>query len=190
MFIRILTVLLMLYRVRGAILIGIFLVSVISWPRPTSVTLFPYTEAGDALFDYFKQVVTFHPLTKVGNVIDVSKFSFLLEYSWLNENWCYSTTTVTLKCGMLLSQSYTSIFWVRPSVSFLSCILLTLAIQTPLGKTHSTAFSTFPLAHSLHTVLCTPWPNLLDCAIRLLSTLRGLLLHIASMHSVLAWELL
>lgn len=85
MFIRILTVLLMLYRVRGAILIGIFLVSVISWPRPTSVTLFPYTEAGDALFDYFKQVVTFHPLTKVGNVIDVSKFSFLLEYSWLNE---------------------------------------------------------------------------------------------------------
>jgi len=66
----ILTVLLMLYRVRGAILIGIFLVSIISWPRPTAVTLFPYTEAGDVLFDYFKQVVTFHRLTKVGNVID------------------------------------------------------------------------------------------------------------------------
>ena len=70
-FYRILTVLLMLYRVRGAILIGIFLVSIISWPRPTAVTYFPYTEAGDVLFDYFKQVVTFHPLTKVGNVIDV-----------------------------------------------------------------------------------------------------------------------
>ncbi|KIK69176.1 hypothetical protein GYMLUDRAFT_35245 [Collybiopsis luxurians FD-317 M1] len=66
----ILTVLLMLYRVRGAILIGIFLVSVISWPRPTSVTYFPHTDAGDALFDYFKQVVTFHRLSKVGNVID------------------------------------------------------------------------------------------------------------------------
>jgi AGZA family xanthine/uracil permease-like MFS transporter len=66
----ILTVLLMLYRVRGAILIGIFLVSVISWPRSTPVTYFPHTDAGNQLFDYFKQVVTFHPLTKVGNVID------------------------------------------------------------------------------------------------------------------------
>ncbi|KAF7375980.1 hypothetical protein MSAN_00012600 [Mycena sanguinolenta] len=48
----ILTVLLMLYRVRGAILIGIFLTSIVSWPRPTS------------------QVVTFHRLQKVGNAID------------------------------------------------------------------------------------------------------------------------
>ncbi|KAJ3888446.1 hypothetical protein GG344DRAFT_79758 [Lentinula edodes] len=69
----ILTVLLMLYRVRGAILIGIFLVSIISWPRPTAVTYFPHTDAGDALFDFFKQVVTFHPLHKVGNVIDESE---------------------------------------------------------------------------------------------------------------------
>jgi AGZA family xanthine/uracil permease-like MFS transporter len=61
----------MLYRIKGSILIGIFLVSVISWPRPTSVTYFPHTDAGDALFDYFKKVVTFHPLSKVGNVIDV-----------------------------------------------------------------------------------------------------------------------
>ncbi|KAJ7761721.1 hypothetical protein B0H16DRAFT_1809831 [Mycena metata] len=67
---RILTVLLMLYRVRGAILIGIFLISVVSWPRPTAVTYFPHTDTGDALFDYFKQVVTFHRLQKVGNVID------------------------------------------------------------------------------------------------------------------------
>ncbi|KAJ7086457.1 permease family-domain-containing protein [Mycena belliarum] len=66
----ILTVLLMLYRVRGAILIGIFLTSIVSWPRPTAVTYFPHTAAGDALFDYFKQVVTFHRLEKVGNAID------------------------------------------------------------------------------------------------------------------------
>ncbi|KAJ7603824.1 permease family-domain-containing protein [Roridomyces roridus] len=65
-----LTVLLMMYRVRGAILIGIFLTSIVSWPRPTAVTYFPHTTAGDALFDYFKQVVTFHRLQKVGNVID------------------------------------------------------------------------------------------------------------------------
>lgn len=62
----------MMYRVRGAILIGIVLTSIISWPRPTAVTFFPHTAAGDALFDYFKQVVAFHKLEKIGNVIDVS----------------------------------------------------------------------------------------------------------------------
>lgn len=68
----ILTVLMLMYRVRGAILIGIFLVSIISWPRPTSVTYFPHTAAGDAMFNYFKKVVTFQPLDKIGNVIEVS----------------------------------------------------------------------------------------------------------------------
>ncbi|KAG7442233.1 uncharacterized protein BT62DRAFT_936350 [Guyanagaster necrorhizus] len=64
------TVLLMMYRIRGAILIGIFLVSIISWPRPTSVTYFPYTDSGDQLFEFFKKVVTFHKLEKIGNAID------------------------------------------------------------------------------------------------------------------------
>ena len=68
----------MIYRIRGAIIIGIFLVSIISWPRPTAVTLFPHTPAGDALFDYFKQVVNFRRLQKVGNVIDVGITSFYL----------------------------------------------------------------------------------------------------------------
>lgn len=76
----ILTVLLMIYRVRGAILIGIFLVSIISWPRPTVVTLFPHTTAGDAAFDYFKQVVNFRKLEKVGNALDVS---VVLSYFWI-----------------------------------------------------------------------------------------------------------
>lgn len=69
----------MIYRVRGAILIGIFLVSIISWPRPTPVTLFPYTPAGDVAFDYFKQVVSFRKLEKVGNALDVSA---ILPYFW------------------------------------------------------------------------------------------------------------
>ena len=69
---RFFTLILMMYRVRGAILMGIFLTSIISWPRPTPVTYFPHTEAGDAMFDYFKQVVAFQPLDKIGNVIDVS----------------------------------------------------------------------------------------------------------------------
>ncbi|KAF8881607.1 permease family-domain-containing protein [Infundibulicybe gibba] len=66
----ILTVLLMLYQVRGAILIGIFITAIVSWPRPTAITYFPHTPVGDGLFDFFKQVVTFHRLEKVGNVID------------------------------------------------------------------------------------------------------------------------
>jgi adenine/guanine/hypoxanthine permease len=61
----ILTAMLMMYRVKGAIIIGILLVSIISWPRPTPVTLFPHTEVGDAGFDFFKKVVTFHPIQRV-----------------------------------------------------------------------------------------------------------------------------
>ncbi|KAF5320090.1 hypothetical protein D9611_010319 [Ephemerocybe angulata] len=65
----ILTLLLLMYRVHGAILIGIFTVSIISWPRPTAVSYFPHTPEGDTLFDFFKQVVTFQPLDKIGNVL-------------------------------------------------------------------------------------------------------------------------
>ncbi|KAI0739607.1 xanthine/uracil permease [Daedaleopsis nitida] len=65
----ILTIFLMLYRVKGALLIGIFLTSIISWPRHTAVTYFPDTEAGDEAFNFFKQVVTFWPLKHTGNAI-------------------------------------------------------------------------------------------------------------------------
>ncbi|KAK5175296.1 uncharacterized protein LTR77_000434 [Saxophila tyrrhenica] len=61
----ILTVMLMMFRVKGAIIIGILLVSIISWPRPTPVTYFPYTPVGDDMFDFFKQVVTFHPIQSI-----------------------------------------------------------------------------------------------------------------------------
>lgn len=59
------TVMLMMYRVKGAIIAGILLVSIISWPRPTPVTYFPYTELGDDMFNFFKQVVTFHPIQRI-----------------------------------------------------------------------------------------------------------------------------
>ena len=64
----------MLYRIRGAILIGIFIVAIISWPRPTAVTYFPHSELGDQRFDFFKKIDTFHPINKIGNAIDVSSF--------------------------------------------------------------------------------------------------------------------
>ena len=64
------TAFLMMYRVKGAIIAGILLVSIISWPRNTSVTTFPHTEAGDSAFKFFKQVVTFHPIQHVLAVQD------------------------------------------------------------------------------------------------------------------------
>lgn len=64
------TVVLILYRVRGAILIGIFLTAIVSWPRPTAVTYFPHTPAGDQLFDFFKKVVAFQPISHIGGAIN------------------------------------------------------------------------------------------------------------------------
>jgi len=60
----------MSYKVKSSIVIGIAVVSIMSWPRPTSFTYFPYTEEGNARFDFFKKVVTVHPLKHTLNVID------------------------------------------------------------------------------------------------------------------------
>jgi AGZA family xanthine/uracil permease-like MFS transporter len=70
------TVLLMMYRVKGAIIAGILLVSIISWPRPTDVTYFPHTELGDSKFNFFKQVVTFRPIKNTLNAQrwDISEY--------------------------------------------------------------------------------------------------------------------
>ncbi|KAI0886106.1 permease family-domain-containing protein [Annulohypoxylon maeteangense] len=70
------TALLMMYRVKGAIIAGILLVSIISWPRGTSVTYFPYTAVGDSEFNFFKQVVDFHRITKTLGVQqwDISEY--------------------------------------------------------------------------------------------------------------------
>ncbi|KAG0324750.1 hypothetical protein BGZ99_001470 [Dissophora globulifera] len=60
----------LLYRVRGAVLIGILFISILSWFRGTTITYFPYTDAGDAMFDYFKKVVTFHPIQSILGKMD------------------------------------------------------------------------------------------------------------------------
>ncbi|SAM09664.1 hypothetical protein [Absidia glauca] len=54
---------LMMYRVRGAILLSIIFIAITSWPRNNAVTYFPYTPQGDTMFDYFKQVVSVHKMT-------------------------------------------------------------------------------------------------------------------------------
>lgn len=64
------TAFLMMYRVKGAIIAGILLVSFISWPRDTPVTFFPRTAQGNDSFDFFKQVVNFRPIKKILAVQD------------------------------------------------------------------------------------------------------------------------
>jgi len=80
-----LTVFLMMYRVKGAILIGIFLTSIISWPRGTPFTTFPHTDAGNEAFAFFEKVVAFHPLKHIGNAID---------YNYMNGKVWYALVTL------------------------------------------------------------------------------------------------
>ncbi|KAG0241206.1 hypothetical protein BGW41_006199 [Actinomortierella wolfii] len=62
--------LLVLYRLKGAILIGILVIAIISWPRGTPVTYFPYDNVGNERFNYFKQVVSFHTIQKTLGVME------------------------------------------------------------------------------------------------------------------------
>ncbi|KAF2227180.1 purine transporter [Elsinoe ampelina] len=57
-----LTGILMTYKIRGAIIFGILIVSIFSWPRNSDFTYFPRTPVGDSRFDFFKNVVTFRPI--------------------------------------------------------------------------------------------------------------------------------
>ena len=90
----------MLYRVKGALLIGIILTSVISWPRGTAITFFPYTKAGDVAFDYFKKVVAFHPLEQVGGALDVG--TLILSLCYTPDGGSNSYNIVILEYGTLL----------------------------------------------------------------------------------------
>ncbi|WQF89707.1 Putative nucleobase cation symporter 2 family [Colletotrichum destructivum] len=64
------TAYLMSFRVKYALIMGIALVSILSWPRNTSITYFPYNEEGDNRYNFFKKVVTFHPIERTLNVLD------------------------------------------------------------------------------------------------------------------------
>ncbi|KAK1526178.1 permease [Colletotrichum costaricense] len=64
------TAYLMSFRVKYALIMGIALVSILSWPRNTSITYFPYNEEGENRFNFFKNVVTFHPIQHTLNALD------------------------------------------------------------------------------------------------------------------------
>ncbi|KAJ3038446.1 hypothetical protein HDV00_000638 [Rhizophlyctis rosea] len=57
------------YRVKGSIIISIIFISAVSWFRNSEVTYFPYTPAGDTMFDYFKKVVDVPRLRLIGGVL-------------------------------------------------------------------------------------------------------------------------
>ncbi|KLU91430.1 inner membrane protein yieG [Magnaporthiopsis poae ATCC 64411] len=57
-----LTAWLMAFRVRSAIIIGVAAVSILSWPRNTSISYFPHTAEGDSRFEFFSRIVEFHPI--------------------------------------------------------------------------------------------------------------------------------
>lgn len=59
------TLILMAYKWRSAMIIGIGFVTIVSWFRNTAVTYFPNTPAGDARFDYFSQVVAFENMNMI-----------------------------------------------------------------------------------------------------------------------------
>ncbi|KAF9287369.1 hypothetical protein BGZ68_001925 [Mortierella alpina] len=55
----------LLFRVKGAVLLGMIFISVLSWIRGTPFTYFPYTPGGNERFDYFKKIVSFHPIQSI-----------------------------------------------------------------------------------------------------------------------------
>ncbi|PQE18162.1 purine transporter protein [Rutstroemia sp. NJR-2017a BBW] len=83
-----LTAYLMSFRFKSAIIVGIAIVSIFSWPRGTTFTYFPYTPSGESRFQFFKQIVAFHPirhtlcaqdwdLTAAGSHFALALFTFL-----------------------------------------------------------------------------------------------------------------
>ncbi|KAI9741247.1 MAG: hypothetical protein M1834_002963 [Cirrosporium novae-zelandiae] len=66
----VLTAYLMSYKVKSSFIIGILIVSIVSWPRTTSFTYFPYTPDGEARFEFFKKIVTFNPIRHTLNALD------------------------------------------------------------------------------------------------------------------------
>lgn len=64
---------LLTYKIRSSFIIGIGLVTFISWFRGTAVTYFPDDEAGNARFQYFQKVVSIESLSSITAKWDFSE---------------------------------------------------------------------------------------------------------------------
>ncbi|KAB2576381.1 putative xanthine/uracil permease [Lasiodiplodia theobromae] len=121
----ILTAYLMSYKVKSAMIIGILVVSIISWPRGTSVTYFPDTPEGDSQFDFFKKVITFHPIEQTLNALDWNisrapgEFALAL-FTFLYVDIIDCTATLyTAYCTDAFSISVGALFGVSPVTAFI-----------------------------------------------------------------------
>ncbi|XP_039045287.1 LOW QUALITY PROTEIN: adenine/guanine permease AZG2-like [Hibiscus syriacus] len=61
--------------VRGSMIYGISFVTLISWIRGTSFTVFPDTPLGDTNYNYFKKVVDFHTIQSTAGAISFRHFN-------------------------------------------------------------------------------------------------------------------
>ncbi|KAK9063754.1 hypothetical protein SSX86_017626 [Deinandra increscens subsp. villosa] len=62
-------------NIKGAMIYGIVFVTAVSWFRNTQVTAFPDTPAGDAAYDYFKQVVDVHKIQSTAGALSFSNIN-------------------------------------------------------------------------------------------------------------------
>ncbi|KAI3512839.1 hypothetical protein L1887_20159 [Cichorium endivia] len=61
--------------VKGSMIYGILFVTLISWIRHTSVTVFPDTPLGNTKYQYFKKVVDFHKIESTLGAISFTNFN-------------------------------------------------------------------------------------------------------------------
>ncbi|KAL5707035.1 Adenine/guanine permease azg2 [Ranunculus cassubicifolius] len=62
-------------NVKGSMIYGMLFVTLVSWFRGTSVTIFPDTPLGDQSYDYFKKVVDFHTIKSTAWAFSFSEFN-------------------------------------------------------------------------------------------------------------------
>ncbi|KAG8379401.1 hypothetical protein BUALT_Bualt07G0084700 [Buddleja alternifolia] len=62
-------------NIKGSMMYGMLFVTLISWIRGTSVTIFPNTPIGDSNYEYFKNVVDFHKIESTFGAISFTNFN-------------------------------------------------------------------------------------------------------------------
>ncbi|UKZ83726.1 hypothetical protein TrVFT333_011535 [Trichoderma virens FT-333] len=132
----IVTAFLMAFRVKYALVIGIALVSIISWPRNTPVTYFPDTPEGDSRFSFFKQIVAWHPLSKTLNQLD----------------WNLDTTSTTHFVLALFTFLYVDI--IDATATLYSMVRFCGVVNPKDGDFPAQPLHTAPTRHSYPSDLC------------------------------------
>ncbi|KAD4585630.1 hypothetical protein E3N88_23231 [Mikania micrantha] len=61
--------------IKGSMIMGILSVTLISWIRHTSVSIFPDTPLGDTRYQYFKKIVEFHKIESTLGAISFTSFN-------------------------------------------------------------------------------------------------------------------